>query len=286
MATVLMPIPARDFDPTEVAVPWAVLTARGHRVVIATPDGAPGAADAIMLDGIGLDPWGQVPLLKHLRLIGLLLRARGDARQAYHALTQDRAFQQPLAWGALRAEAYDGLILPGGHRARGMREYLESAVLQKLTADFFAADKPVGAICHGVVLAARSHDASGRPVLAGRRATALTWAQEGAADRIARVGRWWDPAYYRTYEEAPGEPVGYMSVQQEVTRALGEDGAFLDVPKGASDYTRKTSGLHRDTATDARPAWVVTDGNLVTARWPGDAHAFAAAFAEKLAGAC
>ena len=41
IATVLIPIPSRDFDPTEVAVSWRVLTAQGHRVVFATPDGRP-----------------------------------------------------------------------------------------------------------------------------------------------------------------------------------------------------------------------------------------------------
>lgn len=282
MATVLMPIPARDFDPTEVAVPWQVLTGLGHRVVIATPDGAPGQADQIMLDGIGLDPWGKLPLLRRLPLIGLVLRASADARRAYRALERDPAFLAPLRWDQVRVEDYDGLVLPGGHRARGMRDYLESPVLQQLTAAFFAADKPVGAICHGMVLAARSRDASGRSVLHGRKVTALTWAQEGAADRIARVGRWWDPSYYRTYPDPPGEPRGTMSVEQEVTRALGPDGAFLNVPKGAPDFVRKTSGLHRDTATDHRPAWVVADGKLITARWPGDAHGFAARFAELL----
>ena len=57
IATVLIPIPSRDFDPTEVAVSWRVLTALGHEVRFATPDGGPAAADQIMLDGIGLDPW-------------------------------------------------------------------------------------------------------------------------------------------------------------------------------------------------------------------------------------
>ncbi len=37
MAKILMPLPARDFDPTETGVPWRVLTERGHDVVFATP---------------------------------------------------------------------------------------------------------------------------------------------------------------------------------------------------------------------------------------------------------
>jgi putative intracellular protease/amidase len=61
MAKVLIPIPARDFDPTEVAIPWRALTRLGHEVAFATPDGRPGQADAIMLTGQGLDPWGWIP---------------------------------------------------------------------------------------------------------------------------------------------------------------------------------------------------------------------------------
>ena len=56
----------------------------------------------------------------------------------------------------LRIDQYDGLVLPGGHWARGMRQYLEDTPLQRFVGDFFDADKPVAAICHGVVLAARS----------------------------------------------------------------------------------------------------------------------------------
>ena len=33
---VLIPLPDRDFDPTEVAVPWRVLCDAGHQVVFAT----------------------------------------------------------------------------------------------------------------------------------------------------------------------------------------------------------------------------------------------------------
>ncbi|XES01194.1 hypothetical protein HEP87_62550 [Streptomyces sp. S1D4-11] len=33
---VLMPVPDRDFDVTEVAVPWRILTDAGHEVVLAT----------------------------------------------------------------------------------------------------------------------------------------------------------------------------------------------------------------------------------------------------------
>ena len=38
-ARVLMLLPARDFDPSEAAVSWEVLTRAGHTVWFATPDG-------------------------------------------------------------------------------------------------------------------------------------------------------------------------------------------------------------------------------------------------------
>jgi len=279
MAKVLIPIPARDFDPTEAAVSWSVLKRLGHTVTFATPDGQPGRADDMMVTGEGLDSWGFVPGLKHFTVIGRLMRANADARRDYAAMLEDPAYKSPLAWRQVRREEFDGLLLPGGHRARGMREYLESEVLQQLVAQFFAAGMPVAAICHGVLLAARSRSADGHSVLFGRRTTALTWALERAGWKVGRIFRFWDPNYYRTYADGPGNPEGYMSVQQEVMRALAHPQDFLDVPSDAPDYRRKTGGMTRDTFADDRAAFVVRDGNYVSARWPGDAHTFAKTFA-------
>jgi putative intracellular protease/amidase len=284
MATVLLPLPARDFDPTEVAVSWQVLTAAGHTVVFATPSGQPAVGDELMLSGRGLDPWGQVPRLRNVTVVGRVLRANATARAAYDALVASTAFGSPIAWEAARDQALDGLLLPGGHRARGMRQYLESELLQQLVVSCFTDGSPVGAICHGVLLAARSIDpATGRSVLYGKRTTALTWSLERTAWALTRRTRFWDPDYYRTYLEAPGQPAGFMSVQAEVTRALARSEDFRDVDPGGPDHRRKTSGRSRDTPDDAGPAWVVRDGTYVSARWPGDAHAFARTFADVLA---
>ncbi len=162
MATVIIPIPRRDFDPSEAAVSWKVLTELGHALAFATPDGGQAEADPMMLTGQGLDPWGFIPGLNRIKALGLIVRANRDARQAYRAMSESRAFQQPLRWQDVSEANFDGLLLPGGHWARGMREYLESPVLQRLVTAFFAADKPVAAICHGVLLAARSRNAAGK----------------------------------------------------------------------------------------------------------------------------
>ena len=283
MARVLILLPSRDFDPSEAAVSWQVLVDAGHAVAFATPDSRAAVADDMMLTGQGLDPWGAIPLLRNLPLIGLLMRANHTARQAYARMIADPSYGAPLRWAAVDAAAFDGLLLPGGHRARGMRDYLESETLQRLVVGFFEAERPVAAICHGVLLAARSiSKQTGRSVLYGYRTTALTWALERSAWTVARITRFWDPNYYRTYLEQDGQPEGFMSVQQEVTRALARAEDFMDVPVTDPDYRRKTSGVRRDSLDDARPAFVVRDRNYVSARWPGDAHTFAKTFAGML----
>jgi putative intracellular protease/amidase len=283
MGTVLIPIPDRDFDPTEVAVSWRVLTDNGHRVIFATESGTAGMADDIMVTGRGLDIWSALPVLGSIPLIGLALRANKNGRDAYAAMVGSEEYRHPVSWSAATLDGADALLLPGGHRARGMRSYIDSDVLQRLVVEAFTRGMIVAAICHGVLLAARSVDPStGRSVLYGRKTTSLTWAMERLAWRLTRITRFWDPDYYRTYSEQPGQPGGYMSVQSEVTRALKDPTDFRDVARGTPHWRLKSSGMARDTATDSRPAFVVDDGNYISARWPGDTHTFAGVVSDKL----
>lgn len=283
MGTVLIPIPDRDFDPTEVAVSWRVLTDNGHRVIFATESGTPAVADDIMVTGRGLDIWSALPVLSSFPLVGLALRANTNGRDAYAAMVRSPEYRRPGRWKDATLDGIDALVLPGGHRARGMRSYIDSEILQRLVVEAFGRELIVGAICHGVLLAARSVDpGSGRSVLYGRKTTALTWAMEGLAWRLTRITRFWDRDYYRTYTEQPGQGCGYMSVQSEVTRALEDPADFRDVERGTPHWRRKSSGMARDTATDPRPAFVVDDGNYISARWPGDTHTFAGVVSDKL----
>lgn len=281
---VLILLPRADFDPSEVALPWQILRSRGYAVQFASPEGRAAAADPRMLSGCDLDLWRAIPLLRRLPLIGLLLRANGDARRAYVALNGAAEFRAPLAYAEIDLERCAGVLVPGGHWARGMREFLEHPRLQQLIVKAFRRDLPLAAVCHGVLLVARSLDpASGRSVLYGRRTTALTWSLERSAWRLLRyAGCFWDANYYRTYPEQAGEPWGYRSVQAEVTRLLREPGDFLDVPQDAPQAFRKRSGLFRDRAEDNRAAWVVRDRQYLSARWPGDVHLLARRFADLL----
>lgn len=245
---ILIPLPAQDFDPTESAVPWRMLRSAGHAVRFATPDGTPGAADPIMLTGKGLG------------LLAPLLMANRHAREAYAAMQHSPEFQKPLRYRDLHADEFDGLLLPGGH-APGMKLYLESTALQALVRDFFMADKPVAAICHGVLLAARSHYASGRSVLYGRKTTALTKTLERSGWALTCL---WMGRYYRTYAQ---------TVQEEIESALANPQDFIAGPVA----------IRRDSPGNLAPGFVVQDGNYLSARWPGDAHHFGAAFVSMLA---
>src|SRR5678815_1958842 len=96
MARVLMPLPDRDFDTTEVAVPWRLLTDAGHNVVFATErGGAAPATDPLLLKGV----------------VFKMLGAAREPKRFYAQLLEDPAYNAPLAWDDLDVETFDGLIL-------------------------------------------------------------------------------------------------------------------------------------------------------------------------------
>ena len=212
-----------------------MLTSLGHTVLFATPDGQPGRADELMLSGEGLDPWGFVPGLRRVVVVGRLLRADPSARESYALMERSPEFHCPVRWDEIRLDRVSGLLLPGGHRARGMRQFLESDRLQAVVVEATARSMPLAAICHGVLLAARSVDpATGRSVLDGRKTTCLTWALERRGWQVARITRFWDRNYYRTDREQAGQPPGHMSVQAEVDTRTGRPRRLQRRPTGGS----------------------------------------------------
>jgi putative intracellular protease/amidase len=242
-----MPLPDRDFDVTEVAVPWHVLRQRGVNVVFATEHGSTPAADPKLLSGL---PPG--------------LRARSDAIQLYCELERAPEFARPLTWSALRPEHYDALWLAGGH-APGMRQYLGSTELQSFVAKFWALQRPVAAICHGVLVLARTKSLSDEhSVLHDMRTTCLPKYMEQGAYFITA---WALGSYYRTYP---------AYVEEEVVSALESPSQFVRGPRTL---------FRRGTESDDRGTFVVEDGRYLSARWPGDAYALSKALLRKLPGA-
>lgn len=242
---ILIPLPSYGFDPTEVAIPWRLLSKAGFEIVFTTPRGNKASPDIRMLKGNGLGIWK------------LILQARGDAIEACIDLESNQSFCNPLKYEDVHEEKFDAILLPGGHD-KSVKEYLESEVLQNHIVNFFAAKKPVGAICHGVVLAARSIDPkSNRSVINDYKTTSLLKSQELLAYNLTRL---WLKDYYLTYPE--------ITVEDEVKSALSNQKNFI---KGSSP-------LLRDNQNKLERGFFVKDRNYLSARWPGDVYNFSFEF--------
>ncbi|GAA3947251.1 type 1 glutamine amidotransferase domain-containing protein [Allohahella marinimesophila] len=243
MAGMLILLPDSDYDPTESAVPWSALESAGHSVLFATPEGKPAYADKRLVSkGFGL-------------LTPFLMTRKSDLA-CYGRMIEQPAFLSPLAFSDILPEDFEALLVPGGH-AGGVKSLLENADAQRLVVDAFRVRKPVAAVCHGVLLLARSIDSdTDRSVLHGRKTTALTKSLELTAWQMTRL---WLGDYYRTYPE---------SVEEEVRRALADP----------DDFSSGSPLPVRDTETMRWPGFTVLDDHYLSARWPGDCHRFAAEF--------
>lgn len=239
MARILVPLPDDDFDITEVAVPWKLLSRAGCAVTFATEAARAPRGDPRLLAGVLFGQLGAEP----------------EAISSYRELEGAPAFREPIRYADIDPGEHDALLLPGGH-APGMRQYLGSEELQGKVAAFWKTGKPVAAICHGVLVLARAKDPeTGRPVLASSRTTCLP----GYMERVAYyLTAWKLGRYYRTYD---------AYVEDEVRAALDRpDEQFVRGP---------VSLIRKGTDTDDRAAFVVEDGRYVSGRWPGDAYLLA-----------
>lgn len=235
MKKILIPLPDADFDLTEVAVPWKLLTRQRHQVIFATEKGLVAHCDPKLIAGV---IFGQ-------------LGAEKEALGFYRELEKDESFLHPIKYSDINASQYDLLHLPGGH-APGMKQYLESKTLQQKVLDFFKLKKPVGSICHGgVVLARTINPETNKSVVYSYKLTALIKPLE----RLAYYLTFWKLGkYYRTYP---------AYVEDEVKSVLYDKGNFK-------------RGFH-----PFKP-YVCVDGNLITARWPKDAYVYSEALLKAL----
>jgi len=243
----LIPLPTNDFDPTEVAVSWKIL--KEHSITFATPSGKTATADMIMINGKGLG------------IFSSFLIADKNGQSAYRELIESDQFKNPISYQDITPESFDAILLPGGH-ASGIKEYLESKTLQDVVAHFFDNEKPIAAICHGVVLAARSISTkTNKSVLFSRKTTALLKSSENLAWFLTRRNL---GTYYKTYPET--------TVEEEVIESL----------EAKDDFIQGPLVLFRDSLKKINRGFCVRDRNYLSARWPGDVHKFAMTFKEML----
>jgi putative intracellular protease/amidase len=234
-AAILMPLPDHDFDPTEAAIPWKACSMQGWKITICTETGKVPFGDLHRLEG---------PLPG-------LLSASQNARLAYREMTQDPAYLQPISYEGIDPSHYEALLLPGGDGLR-VRQYLDSSILRSKVLQFYEQHKLIGAICHGILVLARTLDSrTGRSVLYGHKITALP----KSLDRFGYlVDRWFLRRGYIMYSSC---------VADEVHKQL-------EHPDDMSYGT----GLFKP--------YAVSDGALITSRWYLDAELFAQRFVDAL----
>ncbi|GGM74479.1 hypothetical protein GCM10012275_51480 [Longimycelium tulufanense] len=241
---VLIPLPDRDFDVTEVSVPWHVLTRTGHEVVFATERGTAASPDPLLVSGLSA------------RLL-----VAPEVREIHRELSRAPEYTKPIAWDDIVPEHYDGLLLPGGFTP-GVRQYVEGTVLRRKVAQYWALNRPVGAICHGVLLLARTIDpATGRSVIAGKRTTCLPKHMERGGYLL--LTPWRRIPHFQTYR---------VCEQDEVASVLNDPAQLALGPLLP----------RRGQASDERRGFVVQDGKYLSARYPGDAYLFALRFEQML----
>lgn len=241
---VLVVLPENGFDPTEASVPWKILKDEGHEVVFATASGARAPkADPLPFKG---------------SLFSRPINATSEVKGFYRELSADSAFRDPIAFSEVDPDAFDAVVIPGGE-GPGMIDFINDELLQQKVASFFEADKPVAAICHGVLVAARAEDPdTGKSVIADRRTAATPRFMEKLGSvGLALSGR---PRVYDFFAE------------DEIRSVLNDPNQFV---RGPLSFRRGTMESDRGTV-------VVEDGNYISGRWVGDAYAFGRALAAKL----
>ncbi len=236
-------LPDSDYDPTESSVIWKALKDNDIPVQFATPKGEVAHADIRMTTtGFGL--------------LSPMLMTKKAALSTYHDMTKSPEFNNPIALEQVDLTNSLGIYVPGGH-AQGMKTLLESEAAKNIVVSAFNKDLPVGCVCHGVILLARSiNPDTNKSVLFGRQTTGLIKSMEISAWGLTKL---WLGNYFRTYD---------ISVETEVKQVLAspkdfKQGPFLPI---------------KDSAENLKPGFTVKDGNYISARWPGDCYSLAAEY--------
>jgi len=253
--SILIPIPEWGFDPTEVAVSWNVLVKLGHNVTFATPTGEKSkGCDPVVLEGI---------------LGGSVMKVHPEPLDYYNQMILSPEYENPISYADIDVATFNAIFVPGGH-AEGMNTMLRSSILPEKISAFFEAGKPIAGICHGMLALARTRaPGTEHSILHGKKVTSLPFFLEFQA-------------YIATHYLAglPGPSYQLSTtwphyVEDEVREAVG--GAKYD--SGPLDFVAPfVPGTHVDNSH----AFVVEDGQFITARFWGDTYLLAQQLARKL----
>ena len=96
--------------------------------------------------------------------------------EATHRFNADQKAQAALAntvkLAGVRADDFDAVFYPGGHGP--LWDLVENRDSISLIENFIATNKPVAAVCHAPAVLVNAHDASGQPLVQGKRVTGFS----------------------------------------------------------------------------------------------------------------
>ncbi len=133
----------------EFAVPFNTLTEAGVEIVVASPKGG----------AVPLDPKTEPDEKQRQKWAGAL-----GALEATKRLSE------------VTAEGFDALFFPGGHGP--LMDLSDNADLKALIESFDRAGKIIAALCHGPAALLNACNASGEPLIKGRKVTGFTNMEE------------------------------------------------------------------------------------------------------------
>jgi putative intracellular protease/amidase len=151
----------------EFAAPYSALTAAGHEVVVATPDGV-------------------VPHVDVMSLRPSMAGSEQIALELEEILRSAEELRRPIELADARLEDYDAVYYPGGHGP--MEDLWVNADSGRLLTAALASGKPLAIVCHApaAMLATRRKGVS---PFAGYQVTAYTNDEEDAVGLAAKA-RW------------------------------------------------------------------------------------------------
>jgi putative intracellular protease/amidase len=151
----------------EFAAPYSQLTAAGHEVVVATPEGV-------------------VPHVDVMSLRPSMAGSEQIARELEEILRSAEELRRPIELADARLEDYDAVYYPGGHGP--MEDLWVNADSGRLLTAALASGKPLAIVCHApaAMLATRRKGVS---PFAGYQVTAYTNDEEDAVGLAAKA-RW------------------------------------------------------------------------------------------------
>lgn len=146
---------------SEASHPWEVFTEHGFEVVLASPSGGPAPIDPKSLD------LSDAANRRFLAEVGV-------ADDDRWRLADTRRLE------AVDAGGFDAIFFAGGHGT--MWDFSWVPAVRAAAESVHRSGGVVAAVCHGPAALVGAVDASGGPLVAGRRLTAFTDSEEAAID--------------------------------------------------------------------------------------------------------